>query len=84
MTKLVSTNPDVVLPIEPWSLLLPAPIDLDEEDHVTMSVDLGAFEFVATYNSLNKEIKIENLNQQNVLLGDYHIKLFLNDGKDTV
>ena len=49
-----------------------------------MSVDLGAFEFVATYNSLNKEIKIENLNQQNVLLGDYHIKLFLNDGKDTV
>jgi len=68
--------------VSSWSLSLPDPTDFDEDDTVSVSVDLGAARSFAVFDEANSAIKIDDLSSDAVFDGAFTLKITLDDGTD--
>ena len=67
-----------------WTYPLPAYSDLDEDDTVTLTVDLGdAGEFMS-YLDVEKMFEIADLSDPEVPTGEFKVSVTISDGKDTI
>ena len=65
-----------------WSLSLPDPTDFDEDDTVSVSVDLGAARSFVKYDEARSWFRIDDLSSDAVFDGNFTLTVTLDDGTD--
>ena len=63
---------------------MPAYSDLDEDDTVTLTVDLGDADEFMSYLDVEKTFEIADLSAPEVPTGEFKVSVTISDGKDTI